>query len=67
MLTTRTPEAHVWAVEQFKAFHSDDLFVPFKQTDSSASLRNDKQENRQPQQQVLRSGSSICFAAVFYG
>jgi quinoprotein glucose dehydrogenase len=28
MLTTRTPEAHAWAVEQFKAFHSDGLFVP---------------------------------------
>ena len=29
MLTTRTPEAHRWAVEQFKSFHSDGLFIPF--------------------------------------
>ena len=29
MLTTRTPEAHQWAVEQFKSFRSDGLFVPF--------------------------------------
>ncbi len=28
MLTTRTAEAHAWAVEQFKAFRSDGLFVP---------------------------------------
>jgi quinoprotein glucose dehydrogenase len=28
LLTTRTPEAHAWAVEQFKAFRSDGLFVP---------------------------------------
>jgi quinoprotein glucose dehydrogenase len=28
MLTTRTPEAHAWAVEQFKAFQTDGLFVP---------------------------------------
>ena len=29
MLTQRTPEAHAWAVEQFKTFRSDGLFVPF--------------------------------------
>ena len=29
MLTTRTPEAHDWAVEQFRSFHSDGPFVPF--------------------------------------
>jgi len=29
MLTTRTPEAHQWAVEQFKSFRSGGLFVPF--------------------------------------
>jgi quinoprotein glucose dehydrogenase len=29
MLTTRTPEAHQWAVEQFKSFRSEGLFVPF--------------------------------------
>ena len=29
MLTTRTPEAHRWAVEQFKSFRSDGLFIPF--------------------------------------
>jgi glucose dehydrogenase len=29
MLTTRTPEAHAWAVQQFKAFRSDGQFVPF--------------------------------------
>lgn len=28
MLTQRTPEAHAWAVEQFKTFRSDGLFVP---------------------------------------
>jgi quinoprotein glucose dehydrogenase len=28
MLTTRTPEAHAWAVEQFKSFQSGGLFVP---------------------------------------
>jgi quinoprotein glucose dehydrogenase len=28
MLTTRTPEAHAWAVELFKTFRSDGLFVP---------------------------------------
>lgn len=29
MLTTRTPEAHAYAVEQFRAFRSDGQFVPF--------------------------------------
>ena len=29
MLTTRTPEAHAWAVEQFKTFRSEGQFVPF--------------------------------------
>ncbi|MBB5319207.1 c-type cytochrome [Tunturibacter empetritectus] len=29
MLTTRTPEAHAWATEQFKSFISNGLFVPF--------------------------------------
>jgi quinoprotein glucose dehydrogenase len=29
MLTTRTPEAHQWAVEQFKSFRSEGLFIPF--------------------------------------
>ena len=29
MLTERTPEAHAWAVEQFKTFRSDGQFVPF--------------------------------------
>jgi quinoprotein glucose dehydrogenase len=29
MLTTRTPEAHQWAVEQFKTFRGGGLFVPF--------------------------------------
>jgi len=28
MLTNRTPEAHAWAVEQFKTFRSDGQFVP---------------------------------------
>src|SRR5262249_25134169 len=28
MLTTRTPAAHEWAVEQFKVFRSGGLFVP---------------------------------------
>ncbi len=27
-LTTRTPEAHAWAVETFRTFRSDGLFVP---------------------------------------
>ena len=30
MLTTRTPEAHAWAVEQFKTFRSDGQFVPLR-------------------------------------
>lgn len=29
MLTTRTPEDHAWAVQQFKTFRSDGQFVPF--------------------------------------
>jgi quinoprotein glucose dehydrogenase len=29
MLTVRTPEAHQWAVDQFSAFRSDGLFIPF--------------------------------------
>lgn len=29
MLTTRPPEAHAWAVEQFKTFRSEGQFVPF--------------------------------------
>ena len=29
MLTNRTPEAHAWALEQFRTFRSDGLFVPF--------------------------------------
>jgi glucose dehydrogenase len=29
MLTTRTPEAHAWAAEQFKTFRSGGQFVPF--------------------------------------
>jgi quinoprotein glucose dehydrogenase len=29
MLTTRTPEAHKWALEQFRSFRSDGQFVPF--------------------------------------
>jgi quinoprotein glucose dehydrogenase len=29
MLTTRTPQAHQWAVEQFKTLHGASLFVPF--------------------------------------
>jgi quinoprotein glucose dehydrogenase len=29
MLTTRTPEAHAWAVRRFKEFHSEGQFVPF--------------------------------------
>ncbi len=28
MLTTRTPEAHQWALEQFKSFRSEGLFIP---------------------------------------
>lgn len=29
MLTTRTPESHAWALDQFKEFRSDGQFVPF--------------------------------------
>jgi mono/diheme cytochrome c family protein len=29
MLTTRTPEAHAWAVKEFRTFKSDGQFVPF--------------------------------------
>ena len=29
MLTTRTPEAHKWALEQFATFRSDGQFLPF--------------------------------------
>jgi len=29
MLTTRTPQAHEWAVRQFQTFRSDGQFVPF--------------------------------------
>jgi glucose dehydrogenase len=29
MLTNRTPQAHQWAVDQFKTFRSEGLFVPF--------------------------------------
>ena len=29
MLTTRTPEAHAWAVKTFREFRSDGQFVPF--------------------------------------
>ncbi|MBW8869275.1 MAG: c-type cytochrome, partial [Acidobacteriales bacterium] len=29
MLTTRTPEAHEWAVNQFRTFRSEGQFVPF--------------------------------------
>jgi glucose dehydrogenase len=29
MLTTRTPEAHQWAIEQFKQIRSEGQFVPF--------------------------------------
>ena len=29
MLTNRTPEAHAWAVEKFRTFRSDGIFVPF--------------------------------------
>jgi quinoprotein glucose dehydrogenase len=29
MLTTRTPEAHEWAVNQFRTFASDGQFIPF--------------------------------------
>lgn len=29
MLTNRTPEVHAWAVDKFRAFRSEGLFVPF--------------------------------------
>jgi mono/diheme cytochrome c family protein len=29
MLTTRTPDAHAWAIQRFKSFRSDGQFVPF--------------------------------------
>ena len=29
MLTNRTPEAHAWAVEKFRSFRSDGIFIPF--------------------------------------
>ncbi len=29
MLTTRTPEAHAWALHEFHTYRSDGLFVPF--------------------------------------
>jgi glucose dehydrogenase len=29
MLTTRTPQAHQWALDQFKTFRNEGLFVPF--------------------------------------
>jgi quinoprotein glucose dehydrogenase len=29
MLTTRTPEAHDWAVKEFRTFNSDGQFIPF--------------------------------------
>jgi quinoprotein glucose dehydrogenase len=29
MLTTRTPDAHAWALQQFKMFRSEGQFVPF--------------------------------------
>ena len=30
MLTNRTPEAHAWALEQFRKFRSEGQFVPFR-------------------------------------
>ncbi len=30
MLTNRTPEAHAWAVDKFRTFRSEGLFVPFQ-------------------------------------
>ncbi len=30
LLTNRTPEAHRWAVEQFRSFHGGGQFVPFR-------------------------------------
>ena len=32
MLTARTPEAHQWALDQFRAFRSEGQFVPFTTT-----------------------------------
>jgi quinoprotein glucose dehydrogenase len=32
MLTTRTPEAHQWAVDRFRTFRSEGQFVPFTTT-----------------------------------
>jgi len=32
MLTTRTPEAHQWALERFRTFRSEGQFVPFTTT-----------------------------------
>jgi quinoprotein glucose dehydrogenase len=29
MLTNRTPEAHAWAVEKFRTFRSEGIFIPF--------------------------------------
>ena len=29
MLTNRTPEAHAWAVDKFRTFRSEGLFIPF--------------------------------------
>ncbi len=29
MLTTRTPEAHAWAVQQFRTYRSEGQFIPF--------------------------------------
>ena len=29
MLTNRTPEAHAWALEQFRKFRSEGQFIPF--------------------------------------
>jgi quinoprotein glucose dehydrogenase len=28
LLTQRTPEAHAWAVQEFRGYHSDGLFIP---------------------------------------
>lgn len=30
MLTNRTPEVHAWAVEKFRSFRSEGLFIPFQ-------------------------------------
>jgi quinoprotein glucose dehydrogenase len=32
MLTTRTPEAHLWALDRFRTFRSEGQFVPFATT-----------------------------------